>query len=546
MSLVGERWAALVAVARADFRERARRRSFLVVTALLLWACFAAVPPPQNNFSLLALGDARGSYTSAWFGLMFGLVTVLMMPLPAFYLVRGAVNRDRETRVGPILAASPLPRWGYLAGKALSNFALLTAILAVVSLGAAGMFLLRGESGGLDVVQLWAPIWLMSLPVLAFVACLAVLFESLRGLRGGAGNVLYFFVWSIGLSLAVVATSGAGGKVEPQNDFLGISRPIAEAQARVAAVVPDYQGSFRVGVGNSGDEPTRVVAWPAMSWSVGRVGERLFWLWPSLVLLLGAVAAFDRFDPARRGAGWGSSVRGRGTVAAVGAVEADLASPAGRAASAVPELPPLVVPAGRQTGRGLGILVAAELRLMLRRQPWWWWAGLAGLIVASLASPLAAARQNLLPFLWIWPVLVWSPLGAREHHDGVTPLVASAPWAVWRPAIAGWGAGALLALGVAGALALRFALGGDYGAADAQLAGAAFVPALALAAGTLTRGSRTFEALYLLWWYLAANGAVPLDFMGRSAEAVAAGMPRAYAFLAVALLVMAILGRRRR
>jgi hypothetical protein len=59
---------------RADFLERARRYSFLV-----------------------------------------------MLSLPAFYLVKNAIERDEQTRVGQIIATAPLSKSLYTLDKAFSN-----------------------------------------------------------------------------------------------------------------------------------------------------------------------------------------------------------------------------------------------------------------------------------------------------------------------------------------------------------------------------------------------------------------------------------------
>ena len=40
----------------------------------------------------------------------------------------------------------------------------------------------------------------ISLPVMLVVAALAILFEAIPWLRGGLGNVVYFFVWIGALS----------------------------------------------------------------------------------------------------------------------------------------------------------------------------------------------------------------------------------------------------------------------------------------------------------------------------------------------------------
>ena len=45
--------------------------------------------------------------------------------------------------------------------------------------------------------------------------------------------------------------------------------------------------------------------------------------------------------------------------------------------------------------------------------PWWSYA-LAAVIVASLLTPLEAADGPLLMAAWVWPLLLWSPMGNRE------------------------------------------------------------------------------------------------------------------------------------
>ncbi|HEX3554932.1 MAG TPA: hypothetical protein VIA62_17040 [Thermoanaerobaculia bacterium] len=70
-------------------------------------------------------------------------------------------------------------------------------------------------------------------------------------------------------------------------------------------------------------------------------------------------------------------------------------------------------------------MLRAELRLLLKGQRWWWYAVAAGLIVAGFAVP-EAGRRIVLPLAWIWPLLLWSSLGAREARFATDGLVFSA------------------------------------------------------------------------------------------------------------------------
>ena len=82
------------AIARADFLERVRRYSYLVT---LLFAVYLGYAVGTGKISL-RLGDYRGLYTSAWIGAMVSLVATTFLSLVGFYIVKNAVDRDRQTR----------------------------------------------------------------------------------------------------------------------------------------------------------------------------------------------------------------------------------------------------------------------------------------------------------------------------------------------------------------------------------------------------------------------------------------------------------------
>ena len=129
------------AIARADFLERVRRYSYLVTLLFAVYLGYAA----GTGIISLRLGDYRGVYTSAWIGAMVSLVATTFLSLVGFYIVKNAVDRDRQTRVGEILAATPLTKASYLLGKLLSNFAVLASMVGVLAVAAVAMQILAAE-----------------------------------------------------------------------------------------------------------------------------------------------------------------------------------------------------------------------------------------------------------------------------------------------------------------------------------------------------------------------------------------------------------------
>jgi hypothetical protein len=88
-------------------------------------------------------------------------------------------------------------------------------------------------------------------------------------------------------------------------------------------------------------------------------------------------------------------------------------------------------------------------------------------------------------------------------------------------------------------------LAGEWRGLFAGLAGALFVPALALGLGVWSRSRKPFEVVYALLWYLGPmQGLGALDFLGVSQIGSGRGMPLAYLAATAALLGAAAAGRR--
>jgi ABC-type transport system involved in multi-copper enzyme maturation permease subunit len=285
---------------RADFYERIRRPSFLLILATAVLAGYLFVPPAVDaGYRVLQVGVQRGIYNSQWIGLMFGLIAAMHLPLVGFYLVKNTVERDRKTGVGQIIATTPISKVAYVVGKWLSNLAVLVAILMVMTVMAAIMQLVRGEDAAVDVWALLTWIWLMGLPVLALAAAMAVLFECVSFLQGGLGNVIYFATW-LGALIFVLSGSidEATGLVQPSSDLYGFTRHMADIQGQVLAADPDVEiGSSLV---NTSGNFEGTFVWEGSGWKPGMILERMIWLGIASAIALIAAIPFDRFDPTHR------------------------------------------------------------------------------------------------------------------------------------------------------------------------------------------------------------------------------------------------------
>lgn len=166
---------AILALARADFLERTRRYSFFLA---LLFAVFLGYLTATGKV-FIQFDEYRGLYTSGWIGTLVALVITCFVSLVGFYIVRNSVERDRTTGVGQILAATPLSKTTYVFGKFLSNFAVLSSMVAVLAVAALVMQFWAAEDSRIDLWALLSPFLLLALPAIALTAVSALCFEML-------------------------------------------------------------------------------------------------------------------------------------------------------------------------------------------------------------------------------------------------------------------------------------------------------------------------------------------------------------------------------
>ena len=520
---------ALVQIARADFLERSRRYGFLIT---LVGTIFLAYQVYIGNIQARVM-SARGVFNSAWLGGVMTLTVTVFLSLVGFYLVKNAVDRDRQTRVGEILATTPMSRLLYCLGKTLSNFMALSSMIAVLAVSAVVMQVIRGESAQIDVWALLSPFLFIALPAMFVVSALAVFFECTPILRGGAGNVLYFFLWTAPLVTAL--------EIKGAPDLYG-ARTISESMKAAAGANPalsaaDDGFSFTMG-GGFMNPTTHTFLWKGVHWTPGLIASRLEIIAFALAIALLAALFFDRFDPSR-------SRRKAGRVSD----PADAPAKAGAVANVVALAPAHAVVARMHRAEPrfrFGALVMAELKLLLRGARRIWLFVAAALLVAQLIAPPKLGQQIFLPISWLWPVLLWSSLGSREKRNGTEGLVFASPRLLTRQWPATWVAGVLLSVATGAGLAIRLAIAGDGAGLAAWAAGALFVPSLAFALGVWTGSGKFFEALYTVIWYVGPMNHLPqLDYVGGTPTPERGQITMGFLVVSAALLVFSFAGRKR-
>jgi hypothetical protein len=455
---------------------------------------------------------------------MMSIIATFFLGWFGFYVVKGSVARDRETGVGQIMATTPMSRPFYMLGKWISNFVVLMTMIVILVIFGFIIQLINAESTQVDLWTYLSPFIFIVTPLMAVVAAVAVLFEAIPFLSGGFGNVVYFFAFVMIIPFAmdspIVETYPA---VEP----LGMALLKSDMSQEVLQVFPDYDGSFMLG--GLDTAITGTFAWTGIDWTSSVIATRFAYIGLAILIALLGALFFDRFDPSR------AKPRKMKSIASISTPEVVSVS------QALPAV--ALTPLNRAANRFSFLTVlTAELKLLLKGQRWWWYLGAAGLILGSLVNSVDVTRQYVLPFAWIWPILLLSPIGNREARDNVQQLAFSSAAPLWRQLPAQWISGFIITLLMGSGAALKLLISGDSIGLLAYLSGALFIPSLALTLGVWSGTGKPFEIVYVSLWYLGPLNKVPgLDFIGAQTD----GRPEFFIPLSLALIAFAFLGRAR-
>lgn len=521
-------------LARADFLERIRRTSFLLMLGLVVWIGYLSA---SGQASISMMTHYFGIVNSAWIGAVMTLTVTMFLAFVGFYIVKGSVSRDYETGVGQIMATTPLNRPLYMLGKWLSNFAVLGITILIILLEGILMNLLA-DPAGFDLWALAAPLVLIALPCMALVAALAVLFESIHWLRGGLGNFLYFFIYLFAMGAATgVTIHGTLSKANPYIDFTGMRFFSDSISPAGQAVYPELKAGISFGFPHVDvsrffpdlplGEP-KYFLWTGATWTADMLLSRLVFLAIAVGLVMASALFFDRFNPSRL-----LLIKRTKT-------ESDVPKLA-PAKEAIPvsnvHLTPLT---GVRSHFHFGALFRAELKLLLKGQRWWWYVIAALLVIGQLGANIELARFLLL-VAWVWPILLLSGLGCRENRYDTRQIVFAAPRPIANQLPAAWLAAFMVTAILGSGALVKFIILGETTSLLGWLTGVLFIPSLALCLGTLTGSSKAFEAIFVAWMYMLTQKMIMLDFMAYNPN----GQWFYYAPLTLVLLAIAALARQR-
>jgi hypothetical protein len=495
----------------ADCKQRTRQQSFIVTLLSMSVLTLLFFPSLDSQYQTLIINGYRGIYNSQWLGICLAMLNVLFLPIICFYLIKNGLELDRQSMTCELIASTPVSKLTYLFSKWCTNIFILICIVFVMLLSIILIQLYYGESYQINLWTLAWPQLVFVLPMLLAVASIAIMFESIKWLKGGVGNVVYFFLWTGSIISTIESVSGIGSL-------------LSQIETEVAELFPLQQGSTNIGIRAVNEtETVQTFIWQGIEPTTIHLLGTLPLLIVCLICFILAVMFFDRFSqnslPESKPTSWLMRTL---TTHVIGRLDTLFA---------------LLTKHFSFTR-----LLRLELKLLLKGHSNYWVMGLLILNIIQLFISQQLLVSIILPISWLWCVLVLSQLGQLEKQSNTLELITYSQKSAVLQSLASYSAGwILLAMASFGCL-VRFAIMAEWILLIQVIIAISFSVSLAYFCGAFTGTKRMFEILYTAIWYMGPlQAALYLDFFGVNSEASwQAGMPYYFAAISIGLLMLTV------
>jgi len=482
---------------KADYLQRTRSYSFLIVLAVTVLMAYAFTPDHHANYTTLSALGYKGAYNSAWVGYVTSIMTAVMLSYAGFLLINSAIKKDMETEVGLIIATTPISNFKYLLYKLVSNYLLLLTITAITFFISIAMFFFRGTGYPFVWSDFILPYLFFPVPALFIVASLAIVAEVFLRNRTILQLILYFALCGICMSLI---NSKSGPQTNGFFDPFGLNLITKSVVRHINTHFNENLESVSFGFIFNGQKTFKVFEWGGLNWSALFILSRLIWIGLGIVLVYVSSLFFHRFDcsapakqPKRKSADLAVS---------------EFAPVRKPMQLSIAELPALTF------NYGIFSFIKTELRLLLRQGNQWIWLLNAGLWLAMCFAPLEIAYSYLLPILLFMQVTRWSELATKEKANRVHYFAYASYKPLQRLLPAQMLSGLIFALLLSLPIIMRLILIGHGFAVIHVINGNAFIVLLAVALGITSGGKKLFEIIFFLLTYSVLNKVPVTDYLG--------------------------------
>lgn len=477
-------------IVKSDYLQRTRSYAFLITLCASVAIAYTFVPEPNASYSTIRIADHVGTYNSAWFGYVTAIMTSIFLSLFGYYLVNSGIKKDIGTKVGHIIASTPISNVQYLLAKGLSNFLLLLSIVGIVFGMSIILFFLYNDGSSFELIQFITPYLFITIPAMFFTAVTAVVFEVIFKKYMILQQLAFFVLFSVLMAFSPKSN------LEFSLDVFGSKIVMYELEQTVRTIIQsDDSVDLSIGYVLGNTKKPSTFEFNGLDFPASFVISRVLILFIGIGLIAGFGPLFHRFNLLERVSN--KKPKNTSVIHEENGKTIVLAS----------------IPIAT-THYGIGKLLKIEFVMLLRKgKKWLWLLNITGMILL-VVLPLDIAHQVILPILWFLQVHRISDISTKELTHNVHYFAFASYQPMRRVFFSQLSAAIVLLICLASPLVFRLVTIGNLSATSAVLLGATGIVLVASLFGMLTKGKKLFEVFFFMLTYANINGIPRLDYFG--------------------------------
>lgn len=462
-------------IAKADFLERSRQFSYIVLIGIAILAAYFAVPNPNAMLSSIVINpnDFAQITNGSWIPISAALCSGLFFAFVGVIYVKNAFGIDRKSGVMDLVQCSSINKFTFVAGKFLSNFLLLFIILMVIAGGSVIMIMIKFPGYIMPIKTFLTP-FLSIIPNLIFCSAIAILLELFPAFKSSIGGTL-----GTVFLFALVITSLSFAVILPQNhfvklfDFTGYSWIWNSINSVISTLGKTVELLVLVGgsaLFNNSNLPDLVLEGVKMQ-------ETFIWgklILFAISLLVVYLSSFSLFTREKK-----NKIRNK------------------TKKSRQLENSPIIVRIKPQ--------IFYDFKMKTRPLSSLWFLVFVGLWLILMFLPIKISQTTLYPIMCAWCIVLFSDIGYREYESGVENILSVMGEKFIKQLVWEWFLGFICAIIMTIPLLWRLALRGQWNSILVYISFTVFIPALGTLLGEYSKSKRPFEISFIAICYILLN-----------------------------------------
>lgn len=501
------------------YLRQIRSYSFLITIAISLLVSYTFIPAPDAPYVTIHANNYIGIYNSAWIGYITAVMSSIFISLFGFYLINSSIKKDNDSKVGTLIAATPISNFYYLIGKVCSNFLILLTITGVSILTSMFLFGIYHEPGlSLELSQFIIPYTVVTFPSIFVISCIAVILETLFGSKTSLLNVFFLVLFITMITNTPETENGFSG------DLTGTKLIIHQIKEQVQSITQTDITSLAIGYIVKSDNTTlESFTFSGIHFPKYYLISRVLWILLGIIAVYISSFVFHRFRKKKK---------------------LSIATPT--TVSKKAEITPFDISflsSDMPYSTSILPLLKTEIKLLIRStSKWIWILSIIGCIALFFTND-TISLQFVIPILWCLHLKTWGELVIKEklHRVHYFSFIAFSPIkrVFMAQLICGWGLSILFVF----PFIVRKLILLDVLSCFGIVIGGLFIISYSTCMGVLSRGKKLFEVTFLLITYINMNAISYFDYYG--------GINQNYmhltiiTFLSIGLLSVAILLRNK-